>query len=173
MSSPAADVGRARAGGTIRPATQPGDLGWVVQAHGELYAREHGWTTEFEALVAGIVGDFARGHDPAREAAWVAEVEGHRAGCIACTARDDETAALRVLLVDPSARGRGLGAGLVDTCVRFARDAGYRRMTLWTTRGLDAARHLYEEAGFRLVQEDPRRRMFGRDLVGQTWVLDL
>lgn len=172
---PAPEDGSVAAGGptpvadVVRPADRPGDLGWIVQAHGEVYAREHGWSTDFEHLVTGIVGDFARRHDPAREAAWVAEVDGRRVGCIACTARDAETAALRVLLVDPSARGRGLGARLVDTCVRFARDAGYRHMTLWTTRGLDAARHLYEQAGFRLVHEDPPRRMFGHELAGQTW----
>lgn len=156
----------------IRPADRPGDLGWVVQAHGEVYAAEFGWDTTFEALVARIVGDFANGHDPAREAAWIAEVDGTRVGTVFCVAADGGTARLRILLVHPGARGLGIGRRLVDTCLAFARSAGYRQVTLWTNDVLTAARRIYQAAGFRLVDEE-RHTSFGRDLVGQTWVLDL
>lgn len=158
----------------IRPLGEPGDLGWVVMAHGELYAREQGWGAPFEALVARIAADFAAGRDPAREAAWIAEREGRRVGCVMCTAAPDEpgTAVLRVLLVHPDGRGRGLGRRLVDTCVDFARDAGYARMRLWTNDPLVAARRIYLARGFRLVEEVPHDR-FGTRLVGQTYELDL
>ena len=111
---------------TIRPLGQPGDLGWVVQAHGEIYAREFGWDSTFEALVLQIVADFAAGHDPAREAAWIAESAGRRVGCVFCVAGDASTARLRILLVDPAARGQGVGARLLDRCLEFARAAGCR-----------------------------------------------
>jgi GNAT superfamily N-acetyltransferase len=154
----------------IRPAEQPGDLGWIVMAHGEMYSREFGWTIAFEEMVAEIMGRYAAGHDPDRERAWIAEVDGERAGCIACMQEDHDpaTARLRVLLVDPKHRGLGLGASLVDTCVGFARTAGYARMTLWTTGNLHSARRLYEAHGFRLTDEQPHDA-FGADLVGQTW----
>lgn len=156
----------------IRPLGQPGDLGWVVQAHGELYAQEFGWDTTFEALVARIVADFAAKHDPEREHAWIAEVDGKRAGCVFCVRSDESTALLRILLVDPSVRGQGVGTGLVDTCVDFARRAGYRRMSLWTNDPLVAARRIYLSRGFRLVSEQPHHS-FGADLVGQTYELAL
>lgn len=157
---------------TIRQLGQPGDLGWVLQAHGEIYAAEFGWDVSFEALVAQIVADYAQGHDEAREAAWIAELDGQRVGCVFCVRENDETARLRILLVDPAARGHRLGARLVQTCVDFARDAGYRRMVLWTNHPLDAARHIYLAAGFRLVDEQPHRS-YGADLVGQTYEKDL
>jgi GNAT superfamily N-acetyltransferase len=157
----------------IRELGQPGDLGWVVKAHGELYAAEYGWDTTFEALVARIVADWANDHDPEREAAWIAEVDGRRAGCVFCVdARDDDTAVLRILLVHPDARGHGVGGALVDTCVDFARKAGYKRMRLWTNDPLVAARHVYLKRGFRLTAEEPHHS-FGADLIGQTYELDL
>lgn len=156
----------------IRPLGLPGDLGWVVMAHGELYATEFGWDTSFEALVARIVANFAAGHDPAREAAWIAERNGCRVGCVFCVAADQSTAQLRILLVDPSARGAGLGGKLVDECVAFARRAGYRRMRLWTNHPLVAARQVYLSRGFRLVEEEPHHS-FGVDLIGQVHELEL
>lgn len=157
----------------VREVGEPGDLGWVVQAHGEVYAREYGWDTTFEELVAGIVGRYATGRDRARERGWIAEVDGERAGCVFCTAGDDDgEARLRILLVDPARRGHGIGAALVDRCLEFARAAGYRRIGLWTNSVLTSARRIYEGAGFELVAEEPHRS-FGQDLVGQTWAMDL
>jgi GNAT superfamily N-acetyltransferase len=157
----------------VRLADRAGDLGWVVMAHGEVYARQFGWNTEFEALVARIVADYAAGHDPTREAAWIAEVDGQRAGCIFCVAGDQpEVAKLRILLVAPTARGLGVGTRLVEECVAFARDAGYQQLTLWTNDVLVAARRIYEAFGFTLRDEAPHHS-FGHDLVGQTWTLDL
>ncbi|MCP3801530.1 helix-turn-helix domain-containing GNAT family N-acetyltransferase [Allokutzneria sp. A3M-2-11 16] len=151
----------------LRPA-RVGDYGWVVQRHGELYAREFGWDATFEALVARIVADFIDDHDPAREAGWIAEVNGERVGCIFCMKADDHTAKLRILLVEPSARGLGVGARLVDECVRFAEAAGYKRITLWTNDVLSTARRIYQRAGFTLVNEEPHRS-FGAELTGQYW----
>lgn len=156
----------------IRPLGQPGDLGWVVQAHGEFYAAEYGWDTSFEALVARIVAGYAAGPDPARECAWIAELGGRRAGCVFCVAADEVTAQLRLLLVDPAARGHGLGARLVDECLAFARRAGYPRMKLWTNHPLAAARHLYLARGFSLTEEEPHHS-YGADLIGQIYELDL
>lgn len=156
----------------IRALGRPGDLGWVVMAHGEVYAAEFGWDTRFEALVARIVADYAGGHDPAREAAWIAEVDGQRAGCIFCVAADDETAKLRILLVHPAARGHGLGDLLVAACLEFARGAGYSRMQLWTNDVLAAARSIYLRHGFTLIAQEPHHS-FGVDLLGQTYELDL
>jgi GNAT superfamily N-acetyltransferase len=143
-------------------------------AHGEVYAQEFGWDGEFEALVAKIVADYAVSHDPRREAAWIAEADGRRVGCIFCVAdpQHERTALLRILLVHPAGRGRDLGRRLVDTCLRFAYEAGYERMRLWTNHPLTAARHLYLERGFRLVEEAPHHS-FGADLIGQTYELDL
>jgi DNA-binding MarR family transcriptional regulator/GNAT superfamily N-acetyltransferase len=146
----------------------PGDLGWVVARHGAVYAAEYGWNTEFEGLVARIVADYAAGHDPRREAAWIAELDGEPVGCVFCVARDDTTAQLRILLVDPAARGLGIGARLVAECLRFATAAGYESMMLWTNDVLTSARRIYEAAGFRLVDEEPHHS-FGQDLVGQVW----
>ena len=160
-------------GATIRELGRPGDLGWVVMAHGELYATEFGWDTSFEALVARIVADFAADHDPARDRAWVAELDGERVGCVFCVAGDEPgTAQLRILLVDPRARGHQLGRRLVATCVGFARAAGYTKVRLWTNDPLVAARGIYLAAGFTLVDEEPHRS-FGADLVGQVYELAL
>ncbi|MFG3302563.1 GNAT family N-acetyltransferase [Micromonospora chersina] len=156
----------------IRPLGRPGDLGWVVLAHGETYAAEFGWDTSFEALVARIVADYAAGHDPAREAAWIAELDGERVGCVFCVAADEQTAQLRILLVDPAARGRRLGARLVDECLAFARRAGYARIRLWTNHPLAAARGIYLSRGFRLVEEEPHHS-FGTDLTGQVYEREL
>jgi DNA-binding MarR family transcriptional regulator/GNAT superfamily N-acetyltransferase len=146
----------------------PGDLGWVVARHGALYAAEYGWSAEFEGLVARIVADYAAGHDPRREAAWIAELDGEPVGCVFCVARDETTAQLRILLVEPAARGLGIGARLVAECLRFATAAGYESMMLWTNDVLTSARRIYEAAGFRLVEEEPHHS-FGQDLVGQVW----
>jgi len=156
----------------IRMLDQPGDLGWVAMAHGEVYAEEFGWDDTFEALVARIVAGFAAERDPAREAAWIAEVDGRRVGCVFCVAADETSAKLRLLLVHPAGRGRGLGARLVDTCLDFARARRYRRITLWTNDVLCSARGIYQAAGFALVEETAHDS-FGRDLVGQTWARDL
>ena len=158
----------------VRIADQPGDLGWIVQAHGEMYSRDFGWSVAFEEMVAGVMGRYAVDRDPERELAWIAEVDGRRAGCIACTQDDDDpaTARLRVLLVDPAYRGLGLGADLVDTCLGFAKAVGYERMTLFTIDTLASARRIYEAVGFVLVDEKPNHD-FGLDLVGQNWELQL
>jgi len=157
----------------VRRADRPGDLGWVVMAHGEVYDQQFGWDTSFEALVARIVADFATDHEPAREAAWIAEVDGERAGCVCCVAGDEPgVAKLRILLVTPAARGLGVGSRLVGECLRFARETGYRRITLWTNDVLVSARKIYQAFGFTLVDEEPHHS-FGHDLVGQNWTLDL
>lgn len=157
---------------SIRRLGKPGDLGWVVMAHGEFYASEFGWDTSFEALVAKIVADYAAGRDDACEAAWIAELGRQRVGCVFCVAADEQTAQLRILLVDPEARGLGLGTRLVDECLNFAREAGYKRMKLWTNHPLVAARKIYLSRGFTLVAEEPHRS-FGVDLTGQVYELDL
>lgn len=160
----------------IRSVGAPGDLGWMIMAHGELYDAEFGWDTSFEALVARIVADFAESADPEREAGWIAELDGRRVGCVLCVGDHDvpdgSAAKLRILLVDPAARGHGVGARLVDTCVEFARCAGYTRLNLWTNNVLDAARRIYRSRGFVLNAEDPHHS-FGRDLVGESWSLAL
>jgi GNAT superfamily N-acetyltransferase len=157
----------------IRPADQPGDLGWVVMAHGQVYAEQFGWDTSFEALVAQIVADYAAGHDEVREAAWIAELDGRRVGCVFCVTGDAPAVAkLRILLVAPEARGHGVGRRLVDECLQFAETAGYRQVTLWTNDVLTSARRIYEAAGFTLVDQAPHHS-FGHDLVGQTWSIDL
>ncbi|GAA1904732.1 bifunctional helix-turn-helix transcriptional regulator/GNAT family N-acetyltransferase [Streptantibioticus ferralitis] len=154
-----------------RPA--PGDLGWVIQRNAAIYAEQFGWNEEYEALVARIVADFAAEHDPAQEAALIAQFEGEPVGCVFCV-RDTApgTARLRLLLVEPSARGHGIGERLVRECVDFARSAGYRELVLWTNDVLVAARRIYQRAGFELVAEKPHHS-FGQDLVGQDWRLVL
>jgi DNA-binding MarR family transcriptional regulator/GNAT superfamily N-acetyltransferase len=151
----------------LRPLA-PGDLGWVVQRHGTRYAEEYGWDQSFEALVARIVADYADSRDPARENAWIAEVDGQPVGCVFCVRRDDDTAQLRLLLVEPGARGAGVGSRLVDECLRFAKRAGYKEIMLWTNDVLADARRIYQRAGFELVGENPHHS-FGKELVEQYW----
>ncbi|MFF3684823.1 GNAT family N-acetyltransferase [Streptomyces sp. NPDC002187] len=150
-----------------------GDLGWIVQRHGALYAAEFGWNADFEGLVARIVADFAQDHDPHLERVWIAELDGRQVGSVMCV-RDEApaTARLRLLLVEPEVRGHGLGDRLVRTAVDFAREAGYRDMVLWTNDVLAGARRIYQRAGFTLVSEKPHRS-YGVDLVGQDWRLPL
>ncbi|MCT7661893.1 bifunctional helix-turn-helix transcriptional regulator/GNAT family N-acetyltransferase [Mycobacterium deserti] len=156
----------------LRPPA-PGDLGWVVERHGARYAAEYGWDLSFESLVARIVADFAERSDTRREAAWIAELDGERVGSVFCTAADAPDAAqLRLLLVEPSARGSGVGTRLVDECLRFAKRSGYRRITLWTNDILLAARRIYEQAGFICDRREPHHS-FGHDLVGEYWSRDL
>ncbi len=152
-------------------APQPGDLGWVIQRNGALYAQEYGWDASYEALVARIVTDYAGRDDPG-EAAWIAELDGSPAGCVFCMRKSETTAQLRLLLVEPRARGRGLGARLLAECLAFARRSGYTEIVLWTNDVLTAARHIYQRAGFELVDSD-RHHSFGHDLVGQNWRLPL
>ena len=157
---------------TIRPLGQPGDLGWVIGRHGAVYADEFGWNSDLEALVARIVADYHADRVAGREQAWVAEVGGVRAGCVFCCRRDDDTAQLRILLVERWARGLSLGRRLVDECLAFATAAGYRSIMLWTNDVLVAARRIYQAAGFRLMEEEAHHS-FGHDLNGQIWTLDL
>jgi DNA-binding MarR family transcriptional regulator/GNAT superfamily N-acetyltransferase len=151
---------------------QPGDIGWVVSRHGALYAEEFGWDETFEAMVAEIAARFIRRFDAKRERCWIAEKDGENVGSVFLVRKSAAVAQLRMLIVDPKARGLGVGHRLVDECIGFARRAGYRRMMLWTNDILHAARRIYESRGFRLVKEE-RHRSFGKNLVGQIWDLKL
>ncbi|HZY18559.1 MAG TPA: bifunctional helix-turn-helix transcriptional regulator/GNAT family N-acetyltransferase [Ramlibacter sp.] len=166
------DRGAATARTVILRDPRPGDLGWVVQQHGEIYAREHGYTAEFEALVAEVAAGFLRRFDPAWEKGWIAELDGERVGSVFVMRKSATVAQLRLLILSAHARGLGLGGRLVDECIAFARDKGYRRMVLWTNGQLDAARAIYAARGFLLVQSEPMQA-YGRQLVGETWELRL
>lgn len=151
---------------------RPGDMGWIVQLHGALYAREYGWDISFEALCAEIVAQFLKDFDPARERCWIAEIDGRQVGSVFLVKHSDEVAKIRLLLIDPAGRGLGIGKRLVDECIAFARSCGYRKITLWTQSMLLAARGIYQSAGFRHVATEPHHS-FGHDLIGETWELDL
>ena len=168
--------GKARAAGLasaieLRP-HRPGDIGWVIHRHAALYAEEYGWDITFEALVAEVAATFIRDFDPVHEACWIADRDGDILGSVFLVRASDELAKLRLLYVDPAARGQGLGRRLVATCTTFARERGYRRISLWTNSCLLAARGIYASSGYRLVSSSPHRS-FGHDLVGETWELEL
>ena len=164
--------GSPAAGTVVLRPPAPGDLGWVIQRNAALYAAEYGWDETYETLVARIVADYADRADRTGEAAWIAEAGGERAGCVFCMRKSEQTAQLRLLLVEPSARGLGIGARLVGECLAFARRAGYREIVLWTNDVLHAARRIYQRAGFELIGSAPHHS-FGHDLLGQDWRLTL
>ena len=151
---------------------RPGDMGWVVQSHGELYAREYGFDASFEALVAEIAGKFLAAFDPSRERCWIADIDGTQVGSVFLVKASDDVAKLRLLLVDPAGRGQGLGRRLVGECISFAQACGYRKITLWTQSILLPARKIYQDAGFVLVGAEPHRS-FGQSLIGETWEREL
>ncbi|MDM0034169.1 helix-turn-helix domain-containing GNAT family N-acetyltransferase [Variovorax sp. J22P271] len=163
---------RARHQAAVLRDPAPGDIGWVVQQHGEIYAREYGWNSEFEALVADIAAQFLRKFQPAWERCWIAELDGERVGAVFVVRKSATTAQLRMLILSPKARGLGLGARLTDECIAFARAKGYKKMVLWTNSCLAAARGIYAARGFRLVKSEPYEG-FGQPLVGENWELKL
>lgn len=151
---------------------QPGDMGWVVLQHGEIYAREYGWNSEFEALVAEIAAHYIRNFQPEWEKGWIAELDGERVGSVFVVRKSKTVAQLRLLILSPQARGLGLGARLTDECIQFARRKGYKKMVLWTNSHLDAARGIYAKLGFKLIHSEPFSG-YGKELVGETWELRL
>lgn len=155
----------------LRP-HQPGDLGWAVQQHGLLYAEQYGWDETFEALAAEVAAKFLRDFDPKRERSWIAEKDGENVGCIFLVKQSDEVAKIRMLLVHPKARGLGIGKRLVEECIRFAKQKGYKKITLWTNDILTTARRIYQQAGFKLMAEE-RHHSFGHHMMGETWELEL
>jgi len=156
----------------ILRAPKPGDFGWIVKRHAELYAQEYGWTAPFEGVCAQIVADFVNKFDPERECCWIAEMDGENVGSIMLAKDSEQVARIRLLLVDPKVRGLGLGARLTDECIGFARRAGYKKMTLWTHRVLTVARHIYQKAGFKLTRSE-QHRSWGRPVVSEHWDLEL
>jgi DNA-binding MarR family transcriptional regulator/GNAT superfamily N-acetyltransferase len=151
---------------------QPGDLGWIVERQAALYVEEYGWDGTYEGLGAQIVADFVKNHDAKRERCWIAEKDGKRVGAVLLARASEQVAKLRLLHVESEARGLGIGKRLVQECIRFAQQARYRKITLWTQSILHAARHIYKEAGFQVVREE-KHHSFGKDLTGETWELDL
>ena len=165
-------LGSSGASPSILREPRPGDMGWVVQSHGALYASEYGWDASFEALVAEITAKFLRSFDASRERCWIAEIDGVQVGSVFLVRESDEVAKLRLLLVDPAARGRGLGRRLVSECIAFAHACGYRKITLWTQSILVSARNIYRDSGFVLMKAEPHRS-FGQSLTGETWEMKL
>jgi len=151
---------------------EPGDMGWIVHKHGVLYSREYGWDERFEALVSKIVSDFINNYNPKRERCWIAEINGEVVGSVFVVGENEDVARLRLLLVDPKARGMGLGTQLVEECIRFARRVGYKKLVLWTNSVLKEARRIYQKKGFKLVAEE-KHHSFGQNLIGETWELVL
>ena len=167
LGSPAASASTA-----VLREPRPGDMGWVVQSHGALYAREYGFDSSFEGLVAKIIADFLTSFDASRERCWIADIDGTQVGSVFLVRHSDEIARLRLLLVDPAGRGQGLGQRLVGECIAFAKACGYRKITLWTQNNLLAARKIYRDHGFAVVASQPHRS-FGQDLVDETWAREL
>ena len=157
---------------SFRTELRSGDLGWVTHRHGVLYAAEYGWNVEFEALVASVVAGFGKQHDPARERCWFAEIDGQMVGSVFLVQHSERVGQLRLMLVEPTARGRGIGTQLVNECLDFARAAGYQTVKLWTNSVLVDARRIYAKAGFRLVESEPYHA-FGHDLVSEFWEIEL
>jgi GNAT superfamily N-acetyltransferase len=165
------DLTEAKTSYSLRP-HQPGDMGWIVHRQAILYADEYGWDGTYEALAAEIVAQFVRSYDPKRERVWVAEKDGERVGAVFVAKGSDQIAKLRLLHVERQARGLGIGKRLVEECIRFGRQAGYLKMTLWTQSILHPARHIYKKAGFQVVHEE-KHHSFGKDLTAETWELNL
>jgi GNAT superfamily N-acetyltransferase len=153
-------------------APRPGDIGWIIHRHGAIYSQEYGWNEQFEALVGQVASEFLRKNNPKREHCWIARMDGRIVGSVFLVEQSNTTAKLRLLYVEPDERGHGIGRKLVHRCIRFARRAGYRKIILWTNSILHAARRIYEDAGFRLIKEEPND-LFGPKLIAQTWELKL